>query len=295
MGMYSSGTNWAHCLMERNFHQVEVLPTNGTERGLANFGWKHGDIGSVARVRDGTSGTWRGSRAIPLNWERSASVLLLVTYRNPFSWLQSLHRTPHHAHELYGLDFDTFVRSPWNHYAAPPRTEFLADNRRRLRWARREYLEQHYSHKSVIALRAAGIAITESLKERVQNVTYVNYESFVRAPAAHVRHIARQYDIQTTPEFQPVRGHKGKEETPYEPAGYSPIPDETLPYLIGQIDWDLESVIGYPLTSRAARESLPKGAGERPENLIDFTPRYRCYAGGALIEGQPQLGGPAAP
>lgn len=114
-GERNSGTNYLQQLLARNLEAVQLRGTTpdlvdapflGAEwvRDLyfrlsfpRNLGWKH-------TLVPGPEG-FRGTVA-------DDGVLFVCLTKNPYSWLLSLHRTPHHAKRRYP-DLEEFLTHPW--------------------------------------------------------------------------------------------------------------------------------------------------------------------------------------
>jgi hypothetical protein len=58
----------------------------------SNLGWKHGKVSLPAKI--------------------NPAIGFITLSKNPYSWLLSLHNRPYHHHALR-VDFETFLRSPW--------------------------------------------------------------------------------------------------------------------------------------------------------------------------------------
>jgi hypothetical protein len=82
------------------------------------FGWKHGDVGSKTYLH--YSGKLLDAEMMPLDWAASRDMILFVIYRNPMSWLRSLHRNPHQSPGSLWLTFEEFVRKPFGSFHCNP-------------------------------------------------------------------------------------------------------------------------------------------------------------------------------
>jgi len=56
---------------------------------------------------------WKHTCAKPPISSASPSVHIVTITKNPYSWLLSMHRHPHHSHGASRLDFETFLQTPW--------------------------------------------------------------------------------------------------------------------------------------------------------------------------------------
>ena len=84
-GQRCSGTNFLERWLLTNFRNIEIVNY---------YAFKH--VWNAKLIRD-----------INDNDE----ILLLVMVRNPFDWIRSFHREPHHCPDLLGLSFSHFLQS----------------------------------------------------------------------------------------------------------------------------------------------------------------------------------------
>ena len=120
-GERNTGTNYVSALVALNLAATQVpggippgvrrihraLPGHQWVRDLyfacthrRNLGWKH----CVPDPDERRLHTWKG--------EPGALVFVTLT-KNPYAWLLSLHRRPYHPAHPRGLDFLTFLQTPW--------------------------------------------------------------------------------------------------------------------------------------------------------------------------------------
>ena len=109
-GERNSGTNYLQQLLAANF-RVEQL------RGTTPI-WFDGPLFGAEWSRDlyfrmtaSQNLGWKHTR-VPERLCPPADTLLVCLTKNPYSWLLSMFRRPHHAARRYS-DFDDFLRSPW--------------------------------------------------------------------------------------------------------------------------------------------------------------------------------------
>ena len=117
-GERCSGTNYLFHLVQKNFENVNI----NTHR----FGWKHwfpGTAGPGAEV---------GKHAIQPCMQLEESTdndIFLVVFRDPYDWIRSMSKEPHHAHDHFYLPFSKFIRREWKCYYGPyPDPENIHDD-----------------------------------------------------------------------------------------------------------------------------------------------------------------------
>ncbi len=283
-GERNSGTNYLRKLMRENYQ--DILPLGG-DRG---FGWKHTDFGQPwCDYRNGPEEIY--CHSVRDYKKDSKNVVFVVIYRNPITWLQSMHKHAHHAPLLYGLSFSDYIRHPWTSYYGIPGQESSPDKERRLSMVKPENLFEEY--ESVLDLRVQKNQIFESFKNRVDNVAYVNYEHLKDAPEEVLQTIADKYEFKIKGNFANITEDKfgfGK----YKPKKYPPISKVDLDHIIDVLDWDQETSIGYRFDTTAYQKmniSQPMLAKlfrrpievESPNKLIKTKNQVRCYKQGKLL------------
>jgi hypothetical protein len=267
-GMMGSGTNYLDALLRKNFPELRLPDPEYS----MTFGWKHGDIGTGAYTYTGN--TPKKIQLTTLDWPTSHNTLLFVIYRNPFEWVQSLHKTPHSSPESYGLDFSTFIRSPWRTFYCAPGGEFSASSAVRLSYVKENNLLE--SFPSVFALRKTRILTFESFKYRFQNVAYVNLEALEQNPKHYLDDISDKFSLRLTKQFHDISTYKGGTDN-YVKKSYAAIKSDDLRYLLKHLDWGLEKNIGYPLKTGASVFASSKRSMPQPERLLTISSEQRCY------------------
>ena len=66
----------------------------------SNLGWKHSCV--------------RPAAALKKCEIVDANLCFVTITKNPYSWLLSLHRRPYHQRDAKELDFETFLKTPWD-------------------------------------------------------------------------------------------------------------------------------------------------------------------------------------
>lgn len=189
--------------------------------------------------------------------EDTDHTLFVVIYKNPYSWLLSINKFPHHAPQLYNKPFDEFVRSEWRCYQGKhhfkqngkmmPNMEIVKDENEMM-WER---------SKNVIELRYKKIEAFQSLKDLVKHVYYVRYEDLLDHPKRVIRDIANKFNIKrkntTVVVSKKYRDNKkllfNKKEYYLNKEYMKKISPELLKEINEQLDERIENSIGYELES----------------------------------------------
>lgn len=270
-GMRCSGTNYFDALLENNFPTLSFSATSPTSP--KTFGWKHGDIGTATYIHHGDG--LLDAQMMPLNWALSRDTILFVIFRNPVSWVQSLHRNPHNMPEAYGLTFSSFIRQRVRSYHTnPPGSESSPLKSVRKKQLRTTRLIEDYD--SPFAMRKIKIRIFESFKYRFHNVVYCNLETLEQDPERLLRNIAECYKLPMIPKFKDITTYKGG-ESPFQKSTYDPVSNEDLQYILAHTDWAAESRIGY--VPRLSAKLLTRQARfqEEPDSILHIFPYSRYY------------------
>lgn len=93
-GERNSGTIYLEWLLKRNF-DIQIAETYET-------GWKHRLAPSKEEIE---------------SLENEIDYVCLI--KNPYSWLLSMHKRPYMHEELKGLNFNSFIESPYGDYRNP--------------------------------------------------------------------------------------------------------------------------------------------------------------------------------
>ena len=313
-GLRASGTNYLDSLMTSNFPELRVVRTL-FGAGHEDYGWKHGALGSEAREyvdgvylapnggyfvryedgeevyrvrqddpafvgQDAEGDVYVRNRIEPV----SDSALLVVVYRNPLKWLQSLHQQPHHAPAHYDLSMSEFIHGPWQTCYTAPNADASPDPAERQKWIDKSKRLPEIiieDEASVFMHRARSIMRFETLQDEVPNVVYVNYEQVRSKPHAFLGRLAMEFDIPMSYEYADTKTYKGNGNVPYIEKPYEPLSKPDLLYIMQAIDWDVERHIGYTPIRDFRQvddpEEIPDEACEQPTRLITFASQMRSY------------------
>jgi hypothetical protein len=226
-GERCSGTSYLTRLVERNFDGVE--PTR-------LFGFKHWFIhGHQPRGRANRTTDFECLHPL----DDSDDTLFLVIHRNPLDWLRSLHARPHHAPGHTNLCFSEFLRKPW----------LSAENgRANPLWPDAEgkgyFIEEA---EDVLHLRSQKIRHFLALEDVVSNVVFLRYEDLLEDLGV-LETVADRFGIPLRHrplENETVHLGSGDQRTFDGPRRYPPITPEDLGFIRRNLDWDLESRLGY--------------------------------------------------
>lgn len=232
-GERNSGTNYLASLLKKN-----VL--NCPEIGF-KYGWKHGFI-----------------KEKELKKGHLEEVLFILIFKDPYAWISSMHEKPHHAPQLYNMDFTNFIRSEWACYFGKnyrQRAETLAINP--LDPKDEIFIERHPVTKdrieNVVHLRNEKNKSFLSLDSRVPNVKYLRYEDLYVEPVNVLTEILYEYNISVEEKFENSTGYLGKNpKVTWERKQYyddkkflDKYSLEDLNFVNSILDFELEKKIGY--------------------------------------------------
>ena len=233
-GERNSGTNYLRKLMRDNYKDFEVLAGN------KGFGWKHGDIGNPWKFYKENNKLF--THKIHDYKKEGDGVLFLVIYRNPFTWLQSMNNSPHHAPEMFNLNFSDFLRKKWCCYYGPMGADMDENETVRMSIVKPENLFEEYDN--VLELRKDKIRIFESFPSKLKNVCFVRFEDLLKDPEKIIKKIAKIYGFELRGKFENITEDKfgqGK----YKAKKYPDIRYSDYQFILNNLDWDLEKTAGY--------------------------------------------------
>lgn len=241
-GERNSGTNFIDKLIRTNF--TDFAPAESR----FNFGWKHG----------GLDWRWRhekGALAALHDHKRDApDLVLVVVFREPFDWLASMARSPHHAPFHVGLPLPVFLRMGWFDYVSEnrPGEDFDPDLAVRGALARpRNAIERH---ASIFALRRAKIERFLAYGDWLPHVLYVPYEHVAARQEAFLDLFARLFGGARMPEFAPVL--EAKFGGAHAPAAPTVMSAADLAFAAEELSWLHERRAGYTVDFAALETRL---------------------------------------
>jgi hypothetical protein len=193
IGERNSGTNWVSSILAKNFVDGKLLGLSNNNniykkfRGLytSEFGWKHGFL-----RRD----------LIEARLSKANQVVFVVILRNPYSWILSMKKLPHHAPDHNGVSLMQFVSLEW-HCFGKARMEMM--------WERDPKSGEAY--QNVIAMRTAKYKDWLDLQNVVEHVAYIRYEDIINDDGAGMVKSAAKWggNMRTEAEFKPEYGRCG--------------------------------------------------------------------------------------
>ena len=145
---------------------------------------------------------------------------------------------PYHAGNHWGLSLTEFLRKPWYSFETARLNPYWPE-RPDKDW----FIEEA---KNILRLRTQKIEHLLNLRNVVENVSFVNYES-IRDDNGLLEEIAHKYLIKL--KYPSIRGepkHLGRPaKIAFTGTRYSPIGPEDLEFIRRELDWEVEGRIGY--------------------------------------------------
>lgn len=234
-GERNSGTNYLHSLLANNI-------TEDMEIGN-RFGWKHGFTNRKLISQEDTS-----------------SVLFLLITKQPYAWITSMRRKPHHAPQLYFLPLSDFIRSEWVCYKGKEyqvRAKKLKENPVR---PEEEMLQERNPKtrnriKNVIELRNLKNEFHLALQQNVENFYHIKYEDLLINAGEVITQLADRYGFQIRSKFRDSALYHGKSmrerfarsEYYVNEEFMKEISKEDTEFINSHIDWDIEAKLGYQM------------------------------------------------
>lgn len=232
-GERNSGTNYLEELLRKNL--------DGNLKIGFDFGWKH----------------WFPNLKM-INSSNIMNVLFIFITKDPYSWLVSMNRKPHHAPQLYNLEFSDFIRRPWACYkgmgyekrALKLKEEPLQDHEEMLH-ERNPDTGERYSN--IMLLRNAKNKSFLNLSKIVNNFEHIRYEDLLDNPGTIISGLAIQYNLKLRGEFTNTTGYHGHNPKLkfdgylyYNERKYLKyFTDADLKYINYYLNWNIETVLGY--------------------------------------------------
>jgi len=213
IGERCSGTNFLQKLLG-HFTQVNLT---------WDYGWKHFPI-------------WFGNVEAK-QWKQDTQVAFIVIVRNPYDWLKSIHRTPHHADDsLRRIPFDLFVEREWKLSPEEERLKPSCD---------RNPLTGDW-FPNILHLRAAKLKDWLHL-QTAPFCYYINYETLRDYPYAVLAELKDLFNLHSLSIFSKAVYYKNQLGRPYvkPQATTLDINERTLDFINSQLDWETECEYGY--------------------------------------------------
>ena len=217
-GERNSGTNHLRKLVEENMHNPENFlgsySTNSNPENTARrFGYKH-YYADAEKIKENQSDT-----------------LFLVIYKNPYTWIRStLHKPYHFKSCLNGKSI----------YDLPSVRLFGTDSRGR---QIPDVHPESGENIDIFELRHHKIQNWENLKNLVDNVAYINYETLLLEPTKTIQSIlinyASLFKVSKAPVYVTDKAYLDKYSNPQT------FSESEMEVLNTNIFWNSENFIGY--------------------------------------------------
>lgn len=235
-GERNSGTNFLHFLLEKNIDNVKV--------GY-KYGWKHG----FAKLDN-------------LKNKASEEDLIICIFKDPYSWLVSMHQKPHHAPQMLPLSFSEFLREEWACYEGDnydirnlvtdpilPEQEMLFE--------RNPHTLERFNN--VVKLRTEKAKHLLQLNNNCPNVLYLKYEDLLNKPRISVCNIAHKFRMKLKGPVKVSMGYFGKNpklkfdrKSYYNEQKYlKHYSKEDLLFVNSELDESIETSLGYELVTNS--------------------------------------------
>lgn len=219
LGERSSGTNFVKRLLGRN------TPLEPTEA----LGWKHAPLQALAVPQD---------------------MVVVLSVRNAVDWAMSMYAKPWHSTPaLQSLEFDAFLRAPWDTIIDHPKYFAAAGPKmigQPLQQDRDPLTGTRYPN--LFALRTGKLRSHLSLLNRDCAVVVARFETVRDAPEAFLTRFRAQLGL--PPSDAPLRPVVKRLGARFNAAVPRPPRPDTFPqnaraYMTSQLDHTLESHLGY--------------------------------------------------
>lgn len=186
-----------------------------------NLGWKH----SIPFFLEAHA---------PLRGDFIRNVLFVTVTKNPYSWLLSLYKRPHHLKGLRQDSFESFLKQPWA-------------------TARRENAPPEFVSPVDIWNSKNGAYL--SMCDNGFSVANIRYEDLIADPQQTIWSLAEKFRLEHNPLFRNiVESTKGEELgfSDYQryyltEAWRNKLSDEAIALINARLDKDVVSRFGYPL------------------------------------------------
>lgn len=217
-GERCSGTNYIQKLIETNLNISIQLDIEN------NIGWKHGFI----NIYNDSINCFN-------------NIVTIIIFRNPFDWVKSFYLQPHHLENSfsgvwkpnYKPTFSEFIRSE---------IKYIDSNEKELMRDRHPFLLTN--PKNILELRKWKNEHFLNIKNIIPNTYYIRYEDLVQNPEKIITEINNKW-FNIDFKFKNWTKYKDNKQIDYTPKTYFDILHSDYTFLVENIDWELESKIGY--------------------------------------------------
>ena len=213
-GQRCSGTTYLEKLLQSNFNDLKIV---------SYYGFKH---------------AWNGKLKRPLGDVDHIKIIIIV--RDPYDWLRSVHRAPHHCAQLLGLKFDSFIREPWIAYRSKDWNNF--DRRIRLKTVNDNKIIE--SFENVMDCRNQKMRLFKEIDTTEKSVLPIRYENLRDSTESLLNLIEDKLQLKNRRSFKQIYDYYDSGKT-YKPKRYLRIPSRSLELINTTLDWNTEGYFGY--------------------------------------------------
>lgn len=202
-----------------------------------------------------------------------SSTLVVFITRAPHDWVQAMHRLPHHAPFHLDTSLDDFCQMPWDSYLgndfyciAPPdraqateeshaaasaepwedaeRAKLLEDlvQPANLCYADRDELGVPFTN--VLRLRSFKARYMLGFRHRFEHFAHVRYDNLCADPVRTLRDVLDASGVR----FNQLRLQHVCEKVVSSRSVYPPLPTALAEFVNAELDWQVESEMGYERT-----------------------------------------------
>lgn len=209
IGERCSGTNYLELLLMRNFDNIEMCKRYGSKHQM------------------------RKKLLIKKILKKD---LFIIIHRNPYDWIRSMHKEPHHAPELLYMGFSKFIRNEWKTFDF---SDWISINKNQLENSK--ILEQF---ENIMQLRNDKLYYFLNLPIKEENIIHIRYEDLKNQKNQTLESIEKKFDLIRKSDFQDITTYK-KTNKKYSKSHYNSISKKDLAFINMNINWDQESILNY--------------------------------------------------
>ena len=211
-GLRCSGTNYLKRWLETNFQNVEVINY---------YAFKH---------------VWNAKLLRHIS--KNDDIEILVIVRNPFDWIRSVNREPHHCPDLLGLSLSRFLRAPFIAYPGPLWNSEIKSVRNRVKNSK-----SIEDFENILELRnKKNQLLHQIIKDH--SCLIINYELLRDNPAIYFNKITSDLGLIPERELSKIEMYKYT-SSKYKQKLRPRISPKDLEFINSGLNWELENDFGY--------------------------------------------------
>lgn len=214
-GLRCSGTNFLEKWLVNNFKEVEIVN---------HFAFKH---------------LWNSQFLRPVNSDDSIDIMVIV--RNPYDWIRSMQREPHHCPDLLGKSLENFVKTPLKAYPGSSWNCKISSIRDEVKSM--ELLEYY---DNILQMRNSKHKIFCNLIKNKRAIL-INYELLRDNPDQLANKISSEFGYTPHQELVEIKTFK-KTSQIYKQKKVARIPQSIISFINKEIMWDQENYMGYDIS-----------------------------------------------